>query len=250
MISIVENYYFLVQKFQAIEKGSGTDEIHDKRVILRRIFPLLSVYGIKPSKVKNGEKAFKLFGKLRDIQVQLEKLKKSSLTVELTEYRFFLKKQETKLQAKVQKFSKNKEIMFPKPDKKQLIDKVKLASKANKQLQKLVEKIQSLAIADASDIHVLRIEFKKYRYLVEILALVENIDEEKINILKTYQDLLGEIQDYEVLMNGIKAYCKRKKLPDIDIDGLIDKQNSLIETFENQTEKFVDVCMNVLEYKA
>ena len=62
MKSIIENYNMLVSKFQEMEKETTPDEIHDKRVILRRIFPILTAFDINPSKVKNGEKTFKLFG--------------------------------------------------------------------------------------------------------------------------------------------------------------------------------------------
>ena len=79
MTSIIENYHSLVKKIQDIEKGLTSEEIHDKRVLLRRIFPMLAAYNIKASKVKNGELAFNLFGKLCDIQVQLENLDKSEL---------------------------------------------------------------------------------------------------------------------------------------------------------------------------
>ena len=250
MISIIENYHSLVKKFQAIEKGLSAEEIHDKRVLLRRIFPMLAAYNIKASKVKNGEITFNLFGKLRDIQVQLENLEKSELPTELIEYQHFLKKREVKVQEKVRKFSKKKVIKFPKLDKDIPIDNAKLISKVNKQLEKLIEKIELLNIANVSDIHELRVEFKKYRYLIEILAMIESIDEAKINDLKTYQDLLGEIHDYEVLMDGIKAYCKKRKLKDVDIEWLENKQNSLVGTFENDTEKLIEVCRNVIKPEA
>jgi len=250
MISIIENYHSLVKKFQDLEKGLSAEEIHDKRVLLRRIFPMLAAYNIKASKVKNGELAFNLFGKLRDIQVQLENLDKSELQTELIGYQHFLKKREVKVQEKVRKFSKKKVIKFPKLDKNTPIDIAKLIAKINKQLEKLIEKIEFLNVADASDIHELRIEFKKYRYLIEILAMTESIDEAKINDLKTYQDLLGEIHDYEVLMDGIKAYCKKRKLKDVDIEWLENKQNSLVGTFENDTEKLIEVCRNVIKPEA
>ena len=247
MKPIVENYHSLIKKFKELEDDLTLDKIHDKRVILRRIFPILSAYGIKPSKVKNAEKAFELYGKLRDIQVQLEKLKDVEFTVDLNEYLYFLKDRELELQQKALKFSKKKEIKFPQLDKTRKADYSKIKEKANRQLDKLVERVQMQAVDDATEIHALRIDFKKFRYLVEVLALIENIDDTKIGKLKVYQDLLGEIHDYEVLISGIKKFLKKTKPEDeIDVDWLEDLQNKLIETFDNETEQIVDVCRDVI----
>jgi CHAD domain-containing protein len=244
---IIENYHSLVKKFKELEGKSSPDEIHDKRVILRRIFPILTAYGIKPSKVKNGDKAFKLFGKLRDIQVQIKKLNNVEPTPDLSEYLYFLTNKEQKAQQKVQKFSNKKDIKFPQLDKTVQVDCSKIKKKTNQQLQKLVERVQMQDIYDAEEIHALRIEFKKFRYFVEVLALIENIDQTKIEKLKVYQDLLGEIHDCEVLIVGIKKFLrKRKPEEEIDVDWLEDLQNSLIGTFDNQTEKIVEVCRDVI----
>ena len=46
MNRIIKKYHLLVQKYQEIEKESSVNEIHDKRVLLRRIFPILDACGI------------------------------------------------------------------------------------------------------------------------------------------------------------------------------------------------------------
>jgi CHAD domain-containing protein len=243
MNTIIENYNSLINKFQAIQTDSTADEIHDKRVILRRIFPILKAFNINPLKVKNGEKAFKLFGKLRDIQVQIERLESTEQTPQLIEYHEFLKRKEIKLKTKVQKFSKRKEIKFPTIKENSKVDNDKIKAKATKQLNKLIEKTQLQSIDDASDTHKIRIEFKKYRYIVEILAYIENIDQAKIERMKRYQDVLGEIQDYEVLINGIKKFYKKRELgEEVDVDLFEKDQNTQIEKFESEIQQFIDVC--------
>ena len=79
MKRIEKNYNKLVKKFHKIKADTTENEIHDKRVILRRVFPILYFFKINPSKVKYGKTTFDLFGKLRDIQVQTLKLKKMKL---------------------------------------------------------------------------------------------------------------------------------------------------------------------------
>ena len=250
MKSIIENYNMLVSKFQEMEKETTPDEIHDKRVILRRIFPILTAFDINPSKVKNGEKTFKLFGKLRDIQVQIEKLDTPEPYPQLIEYLQFLKEQELKLKEKVSKFSKKKELKYPKIKKKKKVDTKRIKTKAIQQLNILTEKIQSLINFDLIEIHKIRIEFKKYRYLVEVLNYIENIVEQKLEEMKHYQDVLGEIHDYDVLIKGIKKYYKKKKLEDpVDVDDLDKEQNTLEEKFENEAEQFIEVCRAVIGVK-
>jgi len=247
---IIENYNVLVSKFQEMEKETTPDEIHDKRVILRRIFPILTAFNINPSKVKNGEKAFKLFGKLRDVQVQIERLENTEQYPQLIEYLEFLKEQELKLKEKVSKFSKKKELKFPKIKKKKKVDTKRIKTKAIQQLNILTEKIQSLINFDLIEIHKIRIEFKKYRYLVEVLIYIEIIDEGKLEEMKHYQDMLGEIHDYDVLIKGIKKYYKKKKLEEqVDVDDLEKEQNTLEEKFENEAEQFIEDCRAVISIK-
>ncbi|MDR3652276.1 MAG: CHAD domain-containing protein [Paludibacter sp.] len=248
MNAIIRDYDLLVDKYHEIEEKSTINEVHDKRVILRRIFSILVVYKINPAKLKNGEKAFKLFGKLRDIQVQISKLESASQTQELVEYFAFLKQQELKLNEKVRKFGKKKQLQFPKIKKKGEVDKSKILSKVNKSFTKLVKQVQLEDIFDADDIHQIRIRFKKFRYLVEILACVERIDKVKLDKLKIYQDQLGEIQDYEILINGIKRYCQHKKLvEEIDTEVFEMSQNTLIESFDGEIESFIEVCRSIIQ---
>ena len=247
MNTIIKNYNLQIKKFQKIESDASMDEIHDKRVILRRIFPILTAFKINPSKVKNGEKAFKLFGKLRDIQVQILKLEGTDQTPEIFDYLAYLREGEKELKDKVRKFCKKKELEFPTIKKKFKFNKSKIVDKTSKSLNKLIDRIQSRSIDDAEDIHKIRIEFKKFRYKVEILTYIETIDDSKLDMLKIYQDKLGEIQDYEVLITGIKKYCKKRKLDDTEMTEIFEHdQNTLIENFDNQIELFIAVCKDVL----
>jgi len=247
MNAIIENYNSLVMKFQKIEKESAEKEIHDKRVILRKIFPILDAYKINPGKIKNGKKAFKLFGKLRDVQVQILKLESMEQIPEITEYYVFLKEEELNIKDDLRKFAKKKRLVFPVIKKKSGIDKAKIVRKAEKLLNKIIRKIEAWSIDDAEYIHQIRIEFKKFRYQVEILSNISLIDEEKLEKIRIYQDKLGEIQDFEVLIEGItKFYKKRKLKEDVSTDLFEEKQNLLIDEFEQHHEAFLAICKDIL----
>ena len=242
-----KNYHTLVKKYHEIEQESTEKEVHDKRIILRRIFPILAAYNINPAKIKNGEKAFKLFGKLRDIQVQILKLQNIDQTQEIIEYLTFLKGIELKLQNKVRKFCKSTKLVFPSVKKKLKIDKFKMFKKTVKSFNKLIERIETHSIDDAQDIHKVRIIFKKFRYVIEILSYIKDIDEAKLKKLKIHQDKLGEIQDYEVLIKGItKFYKKRNPKIELDIETFEKDQNLLIENFDNNIEIFIADCKDVI----
>ena len=247
MNPITKKYNLFVQKYTEIEQESTATEIHDKRVLLRRIFTVLAVCGIKPSKVKNGEKAFKLFGKLRDVQVQRLKLESLDPTPEMASYRAFLQEREAKYTAKADHFSRKKELRFPVIKRKQIIDKDQIVIKVEKSLQNMMDTIRSHSIDDAEDIHRIRIEFKNFRYRVEMLSYLDDIDEAKLELLNMYQDKLGEIQDYEVLINGIRKYCKKRKLEAEDLTEMFEKeQDHLIEDFDSHIELFTLVCRDVI----
>lgn len=247
MDKIRKRYNSLVMNYKEIEKGTSEQEIHDKRVILRRIFPILAAFRVKPSKVKNGEKAFKLFGQLRNIQVQILKLESVEQTPEMAEYLAFLKAIELKSDEKVIRFCKKKELAFPSIKKKPQVAKTKIYKKANESLAKLIKKIQARSNDNAYDIHKIRIEFKKFRYIVEILLSIENVDDVRLEKIKMYQDMLGEIQDYEILMDGIKRFYKKRKLNSSEIIEIFEKnQKTLIEKFDKELETVIQVCRDVI----
>jgi len=251
MNEIIKNYELLVKKYKEIEKESTEQEIHDRRVTLRRIFPILTVYKINISRLKNGEKAFKLFGKLRDIQVQLSKLENQDQTPEMIEYIAFLKEKEQKIQVKVHKFSKKKKLEFPSLKKKSKIETSKIVQKADKAFAKLVERIELRSIDDAEDIHKIRIKFKKFRYVIEILSYITPIEDEKLERLKVYQDKLGDIQDYEVLIQGITNFHKTNKPDEEANTEILEKeQNNLIEQFDAELDTFIGVCKDVISKNA
>lgn len=243
MEKIIEKYIVLVKKYKEFENESTEQEIHNRRVTLRRIFSILDVLKIKSSKIKNGDKTFELFGKLRDIQVQILKLDSIELTPELSEYLTFIKEKEIKLKTKVANFSSKKKLKFPTIKKKLNVDSSKISKKANKLLNKLIENTQFDTIDDIAEIHKIRISFKKYRYTIEALALVEDIDENLLYKLKIHQDKLGEIQDFEVLIEGITRFFKKQKLPnEINLEIFEDLQNMMIEDFENEVQYFIEDC--------
>ena len=58
--------------------------------------------------------------------------------------------------------------------------------------------------AQATSIHRVRIAFKTFRYMVEIIhPLLDNYPVENLKCMHDYQSLMGEIQDVEVIMQAL-----------------------------------------------
>ena len=253
MKRIEKHYNKLVKKFHKIETETTENEIHDKRVILRRVFPILGFFKIKSSKVKFGATAFVLFGKLRDIQVQIMKLERISQPQEWMEYLQYLKELELKYIKKVTKFSKKKVVEFPSLKTSKMNGcKIngKVHAKVNNNFNKLLSCSQLPTLEKADDIHKIRIAFKKFRYTVEVLSYIEDIDAGKLEKLKNYQDELGEIQDWKVLINGItKFYRKKALIIDEKIAVFEVEKDQRIEHFRNEKENFIEVCKDIISQK-
>ena len=247
MNTIIKNYNLQIKKFQKIESDKSESGIYDRRDILRHVFKMLNAFKINPSKVKNGEKAFKYFGKLHDIQVQLLKLESLEQTPEIKEYTAFLKEGEFDLKEKTHKFLKKKELEFPTIKNKSKFNKEKVVARTTKSFDKLNKSVQSKSIDDSEDIYEIRIRFDKFQDKVEILSYFKDIDESRLEMLKLYQDKFDEIQDYDILIKGIKKYCMKRKLDAEEMTELFEhEQNTLIENFDNQLELFIAVCKEVL----
>ena len=63
----------------------------------------------------------------------------------------------------------------------------------------------------AETIHRTRIAFKKFRYLMELLQpLLPGVSRRKLAAMHSYQTLMGEIQDLEVLQAALGKYLKKR----------------------------------------
>ncbi len=62
-------------------------------------------------------------------------------------------------------------------------------------------------------IHRTRIAFKKFRYMVELLASVlTGVTEERLAAMRQYQAMMGSIQDLEVLLAALDKFLKKNEV--------------------------------------
>ncbi len=80
---------------------------------------------------------------------------------------------------------------------------------------------------DLQTIHRLRIAFKRYRYMIELLQpLIPTVTSRELKHLRAAQNRLGEIQDADVLVAALEKFtCQRPK------------QDVILERFRRDVER-------------
>ena len=71
--------------------------------------------------------------------------------------------------------------------------------------------------ARPSTIHRLRVAFKKFRYMVEIVhPLLENFPQDNLKRMHDYQALMGEIQDADVFLQTLDDFQSNVSTPALE----------------------------------
>ena len=208
------------------------EAVHDLRVATRRMLALVQLLDSISSRPRLQKliDAFKdqldEFDDVRDTQVILAGV--SEILSELPQLQDFQKH----LQTSEEKLLRN------------LRKKIKQleSSKVDKRIQKTHESIETemngdlesqimQAVDDAyhlikqrygwvdldrpTTIHRVRIAFKSFRYMVEIIhPLLSDFPSENLKRMDAYQSLMGEIQDTEVFAQTLADYSEHASLPD------------------------------------
>ncbi len=242
--------------------------IHDIRTSLRRL-EAASISSPKQMRKKNlkdfadvGKQLFKINSEIRDIDIILEKLSNEGKTP-IEQFEMFENSLKTDRKAKIDNARlcalKLKDINIPKiKDKDNDQD---LEDKIIKRLNKTIRKFSKRMIKNipiviayiekAEELHELRKDSKKMRYLLELLIEkdkkksdkdtddnngISNINDQKIlqtiEILEQIQSMLGDIHDYDITLHYIK---EQKEVP---IDRLV--LENVIAIRKKKYEEFVD----------
>ena len=77
--------------------------------------------------------------------------------------------------------------------------------------------------------------------MIEILSIVKSVDKETLDKLKEFQDRLGEIQDFRMLIKGLNQFSLKINSP-IDILPFESIQMDLISKFSEEIERFIAFC--------
>jgi CHAD domain-containing protein len=210
------------------------DAVHDLRVATRRILALLQLlHSISPhSRLQKLMRAFRKqlneFDDLRDTQVILAEVSKVLQDLpQLQEFQKYLEETEHKmlfaLSKKIKKFETSKIA------KRMHKTYGWFASEVNEELKTetlqavddayLLTKIRLgwVDLSRPATIHRVRIAFKSFRYMVEIIhPLLKEFPSENLRQMHEYQSRMGEIQDVEVFLKTFTDFCASASFSDVE----------------------------------
>jgi Uncharacterized conserved protein len=220
-------------RFNLYRAEASEESVHDLRVASRRLLSILElIRNFSPSpRLQNLRNYFKdqlnSYDELHDTQVMIVEIEE--VLDEFPEVEPFL--------AALEK--REKRLMR---DAEKIADQVKLEN-LNRRVASIYTEVESLienpeelveeafcAVDDAyslvlhrvdalkrnqvATIHRLRIAMKKFRYLIEIISsIISQYPIQTMNFMHEFQDVMGEIQDVEILLSSLKRYYQEQKQP-------------------------------------
>jgi CHAD domain-containing protein len=231
--SLQDRWRTFRSELKRCRKKYSEEVVHDLRVATRRLVSTLDLLAsIHPEgDFRKARRALKrqldMFGRLRDVQVQLLSIDKMLPAFpELQGFYDQLLKRERKLvqrlggevkrvkTAKVEKVIRaaSKQVGGL-PDTPIMQEEMLTAAMhaVDAAFNKVVERKLAIDPTDSATIHRMRVAFKKFRYLVESLApTLDQMTSKHLKAMNTFQSSMGDIQDAEVLLASATAFaCKR-----------------------------------------
>jgi len=202
----------------------SNEAVHDVRIAARRLLSLIQLLNsITPRpRLQKLSRAFKdqldEFDDLRDTQVILAEFSETIQELpQLHKVQIYLQAVEENLLKTLRK--KLKVIDLFDVSKRIRKTRASIVSEADKnlvpQILQAVDDAYLLAKqrygwvnpAQPATIHRVRIAFKSFRYMVEIIyPLLDGFPEANLKLMNDYQSLMGEIQDVEVIMQTLADF--------------------------------------------
>lgn len=203
------------------------DNVHDVRTSIRR---LEAVCKIMPKKLREKPKIkdfvvayrdlFRINSQIRDFDIMSKKISSNNAVLELIEK----KKRKKIVQARRQaKYANSLKFPLITTDD---IEASKLEKRFNKITYRLLERIQTLIPKviekekNVLELHELRKDCKKLRYLFEIISDASSVD--FVNHLKRIQDSLGSIHDVDITVDFLQRLPRKYK-----VDAIIKSECNL-----------------------
>jgi len=258
-----------LEERQRCKDEFSDDAVHDLRVASRRFLALLSLLQTLDSK-PYSKKLRLLFKKqldslddLRDTQVMRAEIAETVATLpELEHFWEYIRKREKKLlkiaqgeinDSKTGKITRRAEKIKDDltgalgerdltPNLLSAVDDVNLTVR---------RRMGQVDHTRAAIIHSVRVAFKKFRYMVEIIyPLLPGFPETQLDAMHEYQSRMGEIQDVEVFLRTLDKFAHKHESYDPQpvreiyeqrhtelIDAYIDKMDELLTFWRESPEK-------------
>jgi len=222
------------QKFLAERKRCmiefSEEAVHDLRIAARRLLALIELLRViaPHPRLQKLKRAFKdqldSLDDLRDTQVMLAEISEMLETLlEFAPLQKFLLKREKRLLKAVEsdvralkvsaithRIENTRADLMESAASQDLIEPV-LATVDDAWFM-IAQRVRRVDPAQPATIHRVRIAFKKFRYLLEIIQpLLPDFPDANFKNMHDYQAAMGEIQDVEVLLRTLADFAVREK---------------------------------------
>ncbi len=252
-----ERYLLALTKAQ---KNPSERQVHDVRVATRRLISTIDLFRTVLSDTRLQEirgvlkSQLKVFNPLRDVQVQLQTVEQMLPTNPVLEpvHTILLLRERRLIKAIGKRFSRvphQKLKRDLRAVKRQLnallctftardIAFAAVLGTATIAFARAVELRRLVDPANAATIHKLRIAFKKVRYILEALQPVfSGVTDQQLRAMNDFQQLMGDVQDVEVLRATIDAYAvQRHRTRDVSLRTV---QRRLLRRRDQCVQKFL-----------
>ena len=240
--------------------------VHNSRVAARRLLATIELLEgfVRPELVKKARCAIKdhldIFDDLRDTQVQVVAVNRLQATFPAARAICqWLQKRETRFRKQARACVKRSRIKplakviaisedsFVKEVKKRAADAATrlLARSINKAFLRTMRFRQRIRTQQPKTIHRTRVAFKRFRYMVELLADHLSADEKMLAEMQHYQTMMGDIQDAEVLLHCFDKFARKKN---IRPEAAIQLREELLRRREWLIKVFMDAAGQLREF--
>jgi CHAD domain-containing protein len=219
------------------------DNIHDIRTAIRK---LDASYRSLPKKirkknrvsnyVKVSKRLFKINSEIRDYDIIYEKLKKYSSNSIYTELTRSLDERRDKKIRKARNIALSlTDLQLPQVSEDDIPTK-KLQQRFNKTVTRFSDRIElnfPIVLTNSkkiAELHEMRKDCKKLRYLLELLPDENKEMQKTITELEDIQDMLGSIHDDDITIAYLKSTRNRKAVRNI-LDNEVAQRNHKYEEF-------------------
>ncbi|MBI5324845.1 MAG: CHAD domain-containing protein [Ignavibacteriae bacterium] len=253
------------KRYNSCIKNFSDDSVHDIRVSIRRFIALLKLLeSLYPneyiSRLKRVIKQqLKSFSKLRDTDVQLGNLKEV-IHKEPVLYTFYnsLLKNENDLINGIRESLPDYNlieieglVLFIRMELKKAItanpvSENQIITFAKQAFTRVLDLYEEANSEDLDSIHKVRLAFKNYRYLMEIIQALEADKNINFEAMKQFQTILGNIQDNVALLRDLQSFISFQwEIPDdayhLSIENILKQREELVKEFFNYKNKIKDL---------
>ena len=239
----------LRKEWDRTRRRYSEDSVHDLRVASRRLIAVLdTLRNLLNDPVlrdcrRRVKKSFDTLGPLRDLHVQRAFI--STMTPrypQLASFERSLASKEDRAARQVQKVLERSPgighaMAQARRHARKSIRKDEIVKFIDKRFRRVLDLEVRLDRSDTQTIHDMRLAFKKFRYTCEVAQPIieKRVSVEQLNRFRSFQTMMGDIQDIEVLTAAFSKWANRI--------GTAAELRPVFEELKNEREKRIETFM-------